>query len=277
MVGIKNTLIITLFILSFAFVPIAGNSQLVSAQEETKTEAADTSQANTSQTEVAPEALEILKDMSDALISAKEFTFDTEITNDRTLDSGETIQYSGDLKTSVKRPNNVYAKFVGDSGTREVWSSGKKLTLYNESTTFYGQLETPDSIDATMDFLIDNYNFSLPLADILNADPYSSFMKTTVGGFVVGDSNVGGQECTHLAFTAEYVDWQIWVSNEDPALPCKLVINYTQIEGVPQYQAIFSNWNLSPELSKSTFKPNLPKDAVKIDFIDFKKQKGDAK
>jgi len=158
-----------------------------------------------------------------------------------------------------------------------VWYSGKKLTLYNESTKFYGQLVTPDSIDATMDFLMNNYDFSLPLADILNADPYSSFMETTVGGFVVGDSIVRGVECSHLAFRGKYVDWQIWISNEDPALPYKLVINYKEIEGVPQYQAIFSNWNLSPGLSASVFKPVLPKDAVKIDFIDFKKQKGDAK
>jgi hypothetical protein len=227
-----------------------------------------------SQAAVEPEALETLKEMSDALKSLKEFSFDTEITNDVTYDTGQPVQMSGMLKTVVKRPNKVYAKYTGDGNTREVWYSGKNLTLFIENKNFYGQLETPENIDATMDFLIENYNFSLPLADILNADPYASFMETTTGGFVVGDSTVGGKECTHLAFTAEYVDWQIWVSNDDPALPCKLVLNYTQAEGVPQYQAIFSNWNLNPELSDSEFKPNLPKDAVKIDFIDFKKEKG---
>jgi len=273
MIGIKNKLIITFFILSFALVPIAKNSQLVSAQEDTKTQAAETSQADTSQTEMDSEALEILKDMSDALISVKEFTFDTEITNDRTLDSRQTIQYSGTMATSVKRPNNVYAKFVGDSGTREVWYSGTELTLYNASKQFYGVLKTPDSIDATMDFLIDNYDFTLALADILNADPYTSFMETTIGGFVVGDSIVRGVECSHLAFIGKYVNWQIWISNEDPALPYKFVINYKEIEGVPQYQAIFSNWNLEPKLSESVFKAKLPKDAVKIDFINFKKEK----
>lgn len=280
MVGIKNKLIITFFILSFAFIPIEKNSQLAFAQEETKTEAANTSQADTSQaessqTEIDPEALEALKDMSDALMAAKEFTFDSEITNDRTLDSGQTIQYSGTMATSVKRPNNVYAKFVGDSGTREVWYSGTELTLYNASKQFYGVLKTPDSIDATMDFLIDNYDFTLALADILNADPYNSFMGTTTGGLVVGDSIVRGVECSHLAFTGQYVDWQIWISNEDPALPYKFVINYKEIEGVPQYQARFSNWNLEPKLSESVFKAKLPKDAVKIDFINFKKKKED--
>lgn len=279
MVGLKNKLIITFLILSFAVVPIGANSKPAFAQEETKTETADSSQTETTQAEtpqigIDQEALDILKDMSDALISAKEFTFDTEITNDRTLNSGQTIQYSGTMVTSVKRPNNVYAKFVGDNGTREVWSSGTELTLYNVSKQFYGVLKTPDTIDATMDFLIDNYDFTLALADILNADPYNSFMQTTTGGFVVGDSIVRGVECSHLAFIGEYVDWQIWISNEDPALPYKFVIDYKEIEGVPQYQAIFSNWNLKPKLSESVFKATVPKDAMKIDFINFKKDKG---
>jgi len=117
MAGITNTLIIALFILSSAFIPLTGQ-----AQDEVVSKTEDTSQAIIDQ-----EALEILKEMSDTLISAKEFTFDTEITNDRTLDSGETIQYSGTMKTSVKRPDNVYAKFVGDSGTREVWYSGNSV------------------------------------------------------------------------------------------------------------------------------------------------------
>ena len=266
MVGIRYIFIILALILSPAFCLTAY------AQDE-----ADTKTQDASNTAMDPEASEILKEMSDTLSAAKEFTFDAEITNDRVLDSGQPIQVGGTMIAAVKRPNNVYAKYSGDFNTREVWYSGEKLTLFIPDKNFYGVLKTPDTIDATMDFLMDNYDFSLPLADIISADPYKSVMETTTGGFIVGNSMVGGKECTHLAFTAQYVDWQIWISNDDPALPCKIVINYKQIEGVPQYQATFSNWNLNPDLSKSTFEPKLPEDAVKIDFINLKKDKGEEK
>ena len=200
MVGIKNTLIIALFILSSAFMPLTGLIQVAQGQE------VDKGTTDTSQSTIDSEAFEVLNEMSDALISLKEFTFDTEITNDVSLTSGETIQFSGTMKTSVKRPDHVYAIYTGDSGTREAWYNGNQITIYNESKKFYGQLETPDSIDATMDFLMTNYNFSLALADILNSDPYDSFMETTVGGMVVGNSSVRGKECTHLAFIGKYVD-----------------------------------------------------------------------
>ena len=264
MVGLKYILLVLFYVL--------GSAYIVHAQEKDDTETQDTAQ-----TALDPQADEILKEMSDTLLSAKEFTFDVDITNDSVLDTGQPIQISGTMIGAVKRPNNVYAKYTGDFNTREVWYSGKKLTLFVPDKGYYGVLKTPDNIDKTMDYLIDNYDFSLPLADIVSDDPYTSVMETTDGGFVVGDSMVQGKECTHLAFTAKYVDWQIWISNDDPALPCKLVINYKEIEGVPQYQAIFSNWNLNPDLSKATFEPKLPEDAVKINFIDLKKDKEEKK
>lgn len=268
MVGIINFLIIALFMLSSAFVSLSQLPYTANAEEEAKTETTAPAAAP-----FDPDVLEILVEMSDTLSENKTFSFDAFITNDITLDSGQTVQVGGKLTALVQKPDNAYAKFVGDISTREVWYSGTEITVYNENKNFYGQIKTPDNIDATMDFLIDTYDFSLPLADILNNDPYDSFMETTKSGIIMGDSMVGGKECTHLAMRAEYVDWQVWVSNEDPALPCKLVINYREIEGEPQYQAVFFNWNLNPEIAADAFKPKLPKDAVKINFIDFKKEK----
>jgi hypothetical protein len=232
-----------------------------------------------SETSIDADALQILKDMSDALSSLKEFSFDAQISNDETLDNGQTVQLNGLLKVSVKRPGQVYGEFTGEGKTRKVWYNGKELTIFNPEKGFYGVIDTPGTIDETMDFLMENYRFSLPIADIIYSDPYSSFIGTTREGFVVGDDTVNGKSCVHLAMRGEFADWQVWVSEDDPALPCKLVINYTQIEGVPQYQAVFSNWNTDPKLSASVFKPELPEEAVKIDFINFKQEgdKNDAK
>lgn len=275
MAGIKNVLLIALFIISSTFISLSELTEIAHAEKEAKSETEATSETILAEPAFEPDVLPILKEMSDTLSSHNSFSFEAEILNDVTLQSGQTVQVGGTLTALVKKPDNVFAKFAGDITTREVWYSGTELTIYNEKNKFYGQIKTPDNIDATMDYLIDNYDFSLPLADIINADPYESFMETTVSGMVMGVSTVNGKECTHLAMRAEYVDWQVWVSNDDPALPCKLVINYTQIEGVPQYQATFSNWNLKPEIAADAFKPALPEDAVKINFIDLKNQEGE--
>lgn len=268
-------LIITLLIGCSAVLPHAYGADKARAQDEVNV--SQTTTVSMSGLLIDPAALKILKDMSDTLSSAKEFTFDTEVTFDELLPSGQKIQFGGMVKTAVKRPGSVYAEFTGDLAKRKIWYSDKKVTILDENENFYGQLSVPGNIDETMDFLMANYDFSLPLADIMHSDPYESFTGGMEDGVLVGVSDVRGVGCSHLAFVGEHVDWQIWIASEEPPLPCKLVITYKNIQGGPQYEALFSNWNLSPVLSDSVFKPNLPEDAGKIDFIKIKKNKGGKK
>lgn len=222
-------------------------------------------------TEVTPPtALEVLKGMTDTLGATNEFSFEAEVTFDEILASGQKVQFGGNIKSIVKRPGSVYSEFTGDLAKKKIWVSGNTVTVLDENHNFYGELESPGGIDKTMDFVMENYDFSLPLADIFHSDPYGSLTGDTVDGVYVGDSLVRGKECSHLSFVGDNVDWQLWVSNKEPALPCKLVITYKRVQGSPQYEAIFSNWNLSPGVSDSVFKPDTG-DAEKIDFTKMKK------
>jgi len=262
-----------LLILVIAFLPVSyvflSQAVVSSAQDQPDAVAEQDTQPT-----IEPEALSVLKKMSDALSSQKEFSFETEVLFDEPLPSGQMVQYGGILKTTVKRPNKVFSEFTGDRAKRKVWYSDKEVTVLDQKKNFYGEIKTPATIDKTMDYLMGTYGFTLPIADILHTDPYGSFSDGALEGVLVGDATVGGKECSHIAFAGELIDWQIWVAKEEPALPCKLVITYEDRAGVPQYQATFSNWNLNPEVPNSLFKAELPEGVVKIDFIDLKKQRG---
>lgn len=221
---------------------------------------------------VDPQADETVRKMSDTLGNAGEFSFDADISYDELLPSGQKIQYGGTLEAMVKSPDRVYAEYEGDFEARKIWYDGKQLTVLDADNNFYGQLAVPSKIDDTMDYLINEYGFTLPLADVLSSNPYDSLMKNISAGVVVGESDIKGSECSHLAFVEKYIDWQLWVSTGKEALPCKLVITYKVIPGAPQYTAVFSNWNLNPGAGEAAFKAELPDDAVKIDFISLKKQ-----
>jgi len=260
------TIFVALFTVGYALV---SQTHIARAQDDP-----DAVAGGDAQSTIEPEALSVLKEMSDALSSQQNFSFDAEVSYDEFLNSGQMIKLGGTLKITVKRPDKIYAKFSGDEVQRKAWYNGKELTVLNQKKGFYGTLETPGTIDKTLDYLMESYDFTLPIADILHTDLYGSFSDGAVGGVIVNDSIVRGKECSHLAFVGELIDWQLWVSTKKPALPCKLVITYKKMEGVPQYQAIFSKWNLKPKVPDSLFKPDLPNDAVKIDFINEKKQRG---
>jgi hypothetical protein len=264
------TLVIAFFAISYFFVGQTHQTQMARAQDE-----GDAVSDNTVPSGIESGALEVLREMSDTLSSRQKFSFDAEVSYDELLNSGQMIKLGGTIKITVKRPDKVYAEFSGDEVQRKAWYDGKELTVLNEKKDFYGTIDTPGTIDGTLDYLMESYDFTLPLADIMHTDPYGSFSDGAVEGLMVSDSIVRGKECSHLAFVGELIDWQLWVSTKKPALPCKLVITYKSVEGVPQYQAVFSKWNLEPKVPNSLFKPDLPNDAVKIDFIDEKKHRGD--
>jgi hypothetical protein len=223
------------------------------------------------------EADELLKAMSATLESAKSFSFKAHVNFDDVLESGQKIQYGGDIKIKVKRPNKIVASFDGDLVERNLWLDNDTLTILNKDNNFYGQLAVPSTIDETVDFILDNYDFTIPLADLVYSNPYESISENIQTGVVVGDGKVEGNDCVHLAFEQEYIDWQIWINESDRHLPCKLVINYKSIEGGPQYNAEFSDWKLNDKIEDSVFKALIPEEALKIEFIKMKRVEGDKK
>ncbi|MEQ9618829.1 MAG: DUF2092 domain-containing protein [Deltaproteobacteria bacterium] len=223
---------------------------------------------------VDPSADALLKEMGNTLKSAGELSFNANITFDELLPSGQKIQFGGEASVTVKRPNLLHAVYNGDLHSRKIWYSGDEVTVLNTDDNFYGQLKVPATLDETMDYLMKDYGFTLPLADIVFSDPYGSLMKNVRAGVVVGNSSINGSECRHLAFVEKYIDWQLWVSGGVEKLPCKLVITYKTVPGSPQYTAVFSEWNLGPEGSESIFKPVIPKRAARIDFIKLANQEG---
>ncbi len=156
---------------------------------------------------VDPAADDLLRAMGSTLESAKEFSFSADVTFDDLLPSRQKIQYGGEASVTVKRPGEVYAVYKGDLHSRKIWYDGKEVTVLDTKDNFYGQIGVPPKIDQTMDYLINDYGFTLPLSDILISDPYGSFMGNVSAGVVVGDSEIDGKRCRHLAFVEKYIDW----------------------------------------------------------------------
>lgn len=216
---------------------------------------------------IDPAADKLLREMGAVLARARAFTVSADVDFDRLMPSGLLIKYAGIVDLTVQRPDKVYASFDGDLQDRRIWYTGSEITVLDTENGFYGALPTPNTIEETMDFLMSDYGMTIPLADILSADPYKAFISNAVAGVVVGESTINNKSCTHLAFVQKYIDWQIWISDGADKLPCRFVINYKTVPGSPQYSAEFSHWSINPSIDPSVFKAEIPAEAVKIDFL----------
>jgi hypothetical protein len=217
--------------------------------------------------DIEPEAHALVRSMCEYLTGLKNFSLEADDTTDHVLDSGQKIQYAMHRSLTVSRPSRVRADAKGDLADRTVWKDGATFAMANHDDRVFGLVDVPESIDATMDFLSQRYAMELPLADLLSEDPWAIFNARVTGGFVVGPSRVEGHECTHLAFTQENVDWEIWIDSGEVPAPRKLVITYKGMPSFPQYQVVLHELKALQSVDTATFRFEAPDGYEKIDVL----------
>jgi hypothetical protein len=215
---------------------------------------------------VAEQADTLLKQMASYVGSAEEFTFHADITFDHVLPSGQKLEFSATEDVALQRQGRLYVVWSGDLGDRQFWYDGKSVTLYDPSSPFYANESVPAQLDAMLDRLLPELNFSPPLADLLYSDPYQRVKDNIQYGFDLGQNDVGGRSCRTLAFVGKDIDWQIWIDPGPQLIPCKLVITYKHQPSQPQFTAVFTNWDFAPRIAAPVFTPDLPAGAEKIPF-----------
>jgi hypothetical protein len=131
----------------------------------------------------------------------------------------------------------------------------------------YASQDVPDTIDATIDFFMKSYRQSLPLADFLYSDPYAAMTENMRAAYYVGRHAVDGVPTHHLVFLHEKFDWQIWIEDGDKPLPRKFAIAFRTEPGVPRFTAVFSDWNLKPQLSGARFIFEAPAGVDRVMFV----------
>jgi hypothetical protein len=216
---------------------------------------------------VAADADRLLKEMGDYIGSAEHLTFQADVAFDHVLPTGQKLQFIATQDVALQRTNGVYIEWSSDLGGRQFWYNGKTITLYDPQTAFYGSDTAPPNIDLMLDKLITQLGFTPPLADFLYSDPYKNLRGNIQYGFTTADAEINGRTCRGLAFVEKHIDWQIWVDTGPQLVPCKLVITYKNNPSLPQFSAVFINWDFNPRIAASTFTPDLPADAQAIPFM----------
>lgn len=203
--------------------------------------------------EIDAQAGPIFKQMCDTLDGAKAVRFRVRAVTDRPVETGQLAQFHRTSEVTVVRPDRLYGKTDSDDGQWSVWYRGGKLTVLDRDANVYATETVPGRIDKMLDYMVDNYDVVMPMADLLVGKTYDSLLADVEEGTYVGLHFVGETKCHHLLFRQQNIDWQIWIDAGKLPLPRKLVITYTQEPAQPQYVATIDDWDLAPTFSDGTF------------------------
>ncbi len=218
-------------------------------------------------------ALEVLRGMADYLKSQQQFTFEGEVEEEDILSTGQKLHRHKRIRVYVRRPDRLRSETLSvERGRPQFWYDGKTFAFLDGSANTYAQVETPATIDEMIDFMFEEYDLLPPLTDLVGKDPYESVTKEVETAAYLGRDQIRGIPCHHLAFTQELIDWQAWIEDGPIPLLRKLVIDYRQEFGEPQYAVTFEKWNVNAELPDFVFSFTPPPGAKRIQFLPVEKQ-----
>ncbi|HET7063796.1 MAG TPA: DUF2092 domain-containing protein [Rudaea sp.] len=215
---------------------------------------------------ISPEAQAVLDRMTAFLKAQKAFSIDSQATRDDVVAFGYKLQENEHATLTAQLTNKLRVDVSGDDRNRQFYYDGATLTMYSPDDEAYTQVKAPDTIGKLVDRLL-GAGIEMPMIDMLYQIYQGRLTEAVRGGVLVGDSNIDGADCDHLAFRQGNVDWQLWVEQGDKPLPRKLLVTTRYEVGDPQYQ-VTMRWNLKPKIDASTFAFKPPKGVNKIPFSD---------
>jgi hypothetical protein len=163
----------------------------------------------------------------------------------------------------VDRPNRLAQDIASGTGERRVYYDGASLTLLDVPGNAYATMAAPATIDALVATLEKTYGLSLPLADFFVSDPRGRVLGRVRHAAYIGEEDVGGVMCHHLAFDEENVVWELWVS-VDRSLPVRMVALGQVMDGEPGLGMDFTEVDLAARHEASAFEFVPPEGATEV-------------
>jgi hypothetical protein len=216
---------------------------------------------------IDPDALQVLKKMTDYLGSLQRFSMHTENTYEDVLATDQKIQFGFSSEVVIQRPDRLRAERTDGFADQYFIYDGESLVVHDGHHDLFARVAGPDNLDDLLHFARENLDLIPPAGDMVFTNAFELLTSGITSGFVVGTSFVGDVKCTQLAFTTPVVDWQVWIAEGDAPLPYKYVLTTRDDPAHPQFVTRITAWNTDPDIGADTFTFDPSPTAMEIDFL----------
>jgi hypothetical protein len=207
-------------------------------------------------------AISIIKNVYAYTGSMDKYTFDTIITNENVEGDKVVNKSRHEVKVKVDRPGNLRIDITGDAKDRTNYAHNGKYTVIDRDFGYYAELDTPKTIDGTLDYIVKDYG----MTPVLSALIYSDMEKRirAKSGKYFGSMDVAGVECDYIAFNAKPKEVvHVWITTGDKPLIKAYSVIKTNPTGHSRMNASLI-WDTDAKISESDFVFSVPKDVMKI-------------
>jgi hypothetical protein len=201
--------------------------------------------------------------MAKAMNALTSFQVKADLTTEEVLTNGQKLQSSTELTADTRRPDRLFVSASSERRARRYYYDGKTLTVYGPRTHYYASVDAPPTTYQMLKAVSDKFGVDTPLLDLFEWGSGAVDLDKVTSAMYAGADRIGGHTCDQVAFRQPGVDWQLWISRNDPALPCKLVITSTDDPAQPQTTMILT-WTTNSQFADDHFVFTPPPNAQRI-------------
>lgn len=216
------------------------------------------------QTKIDPVAVSLLDRMSTVIGELKSCSATVRSCYDITSPELGLVKHSDVEHIYVGGPDKLLICSEGDKGDRRIIYDGQALTYYSLDKNNYARTKVSGNVVQMIDYMNKNYGIVFPMADFMYPTFVDDILADATSLTLLGTTKVDGKECFHIAGVGKDKTFQFWITNDPFYLPVKLVIVNTDKPMNPQYEAVYSDWQINPTLPGSIFEFKAPPGAQKI-------------
>ena len=217
--------------------------------------------------EAAPDPHALFREATTRIESLQGFSVHIEKRFDVVAVDGAKVQYSGALDVVARPAGGLHIDYGDDLSSKEAWYDGATLTLMDHLHNAYVVVPVEGSNKEALAHVQQRYQVEMPLAPMLQRELAAKLEAATVTARYLGIHDAEGIPCHHLLFRGKESDLQVWIGTEDDPLLRKLVVTFRSIEGAPQQELVFSDWDLAAETGPETFRAEVPAGAIRTEFV----------
>jgi hypothetical protein len=200
-------------------------------------------------------------------MSAGQFSFQARTIRAYAGSNGELLHIEHMIKVTIKRPDHLVAEVTGDDGASKFFYDGKTLTLFGEQQKQYATVPVTGTIADMLDTAQERLDIDFPLAGLLNNKPDETLVSEGATGGQVGTATIDGVRCTHFFFMdAPDLDLELWVEDNDKALPRRVIVTYRSLPGRPTFIADLWGWDFSVHPTDADFAFQAPAGATLVEL-----------
>lgn len=227
--------------------------------------------ATAASAQVDQKVRDVLMPMTHFIEKSTHYRMELSISNDAVLESGQKIELGSQVTASIQKPSKARIEFEYRNGERAmILMDGTKLAVLiftSVGIVLYDSVDQPGDIDTSLRYLSDVLHTEDQLKGFFSINFSERLHGIIQQGAYLGVASLAGVECDNLAMRSDENDIQLWVRKEGDPLPHRLVVYYTQLEGLPGYRVNFKNWDFAPDFSEELFDVSIPPDAKRVEYF----------